>query len=69
MSVAAGLLLLGLGAFVLVRGANFTTRENVVKLGDVQLTAKEKQVVPPWAGGIAVAAGVLLLAAGAKKRA
>jgi hypothetical protein len=69
MSVAAGLVLLGLGAFVLVRGANFTTRENVVKLGDVQLTAKEKQAVPPWAGGIAVAAGVLLLAAGAKKRA
>jgi hypothetical protein len=69
MSLVAGLVLLGLGGFVLLRGANFTTRENVVKLGDVQITAKEKQTVPPWAGGIAVAAGVLLLAAGAKKRA
>ena len=68
MSLVAGIVLLGLGGFVLLRGANFTTRENVVKVGDMQITAKEKQTVPPWTGGIAVVAGLVLVVAGAQKR-
>jgi hypothetical protein len=69
VSLVAGIVLIGLGAFVLLQGANFTTRKDVLKVGDVKVTANEEQSVPPWAAGVCVAAGVVLLVAGARQRA
>jgi hypothetical protein len=69
MSMVAGVVLIGLGAFVLLRGADVTTRRDVMTMGDVKITADEKQAIPPWAAGVVVAGGVVLLAAGARKRA
>ncbi len=68
-SLVAGLLILAAGGFVLLRGANVTTRRDVVEVGDVKLTASEQRTIPPWAGGVAVAAGLALVVAGARKRA
>lgn len=67
--VIAGLVLLGLGAFLLVRGGSFTTRREVLKVGDVKVTANDRQSLPPWTGWLAVAVGAGLLVAGARKRA
>ena len=67
VTMVAGVLLLAFGAFVLLRGANVTTQRDVLEVGDVKITADQQRSVPPWAGGIAVAAGVALLAAGARK--
>jgi hypothetical protein len=64
----AGIVLLALGAFVLLRGASFTTRRDVVSVGDVKITADEQQSIPAWAGGAAVVAGAVLLVAGMRKR-
>ncbi len=66
--ILAGIVLLGLGAFVLLRGGSFTSRRDVLKVGDVKITADEQQTIPPWLGGVAVVAGVVLIAAGARKR-
>lgn len=66
--IIAGIVLLGLGAFVLLRGGSFTSRRDVLKVGDVKITADEQQSIPPWVGGVAVVAGVVLIAAGARKR-
>lgn len=60
-----GVVLLVLGAVVLVRGGTFTTRRDVVKLGDVKITADEQHPISPWVGGILVLAGVGTLVAGA----
>ena len=65
----AGLIVLGLGAFVLVRGGSFTTRRNVLKVGDLKVTADEQQSVPQWVGVAAVVAGVALIIAGTRQRA
>lgn len=67
--IVAGILLVGLGAFVLLRGASFTSRKDVLKVGDVKVTANEQRAVPPWVGGAAVVAGVILLVAGARRQA
>lgn len=69
MSMVAGIVLLGLGGFVLLRGANVTTRRDVVEVGDVKLTASESRSIPPWAGGVALVAGLALVAVGVQKRA
>jgi hypothetical protein len=63
-----GIVILGLGAFVLLRGASYTSRHDVVKVGDVKVTADEQQSIPPWVGWAAMAGGVALFVAGMRKR-
>jgi hypothetical protein len=67
--IVAGIVLLGLGAFLLVRGGSFTSRKDVLKVGDVKITANERQSIPPWVGGVALLVGAGLLVAGARQRA
>jgi cell division protein FtsX len=64
----AGIVLCALGAFVLLRGASFASQRNVLSVGDLQITAEERQTVPPWAGGVALVAGVALIVVGARRR-
>jgi hypothetical protein len=64
-----GIILFGLGAFVLLRGASFISKRQIVKVGDVQLSADERQSIPPWLGGAAMVAGVALVFAGTRRRA
>lgn len=67
--IIAGVVILGLGAFVLLRGASFTSERNVLKVGDVQITADQRQTVPPWAGVAALVVGAGLIVTGVRKRA
>ncbi|MBL0177730.1 MAG: hypothetical protein IPP98_01210 [Gemmatimonadetes bacterium] len=63
-----GIALICVGAFLLIRGGTFTTRKDVLKVGDVKLTADDQQTIPPWVGGIAIVAGVVVVAAGMRQR-
>ena len=65
-----GILLVIFGIFVLVsEGITYTKTEKVLDIGPIQATAKHRKTIPisPIAGGIAVAAGVALVIAGAKR--
>jgi uncharacterized membrane protein len=64
-----GILLLALGAFILFRGMTSKSRDEVLKVGDLKASVEEKHAVPTWAGGLAIIAGVVLIAGGMKKRA
>ena len=64
-----GILLLALGAFILFRGMTYKSRDQVLKVGDLKASVEEKHAVPTWAGGLAIIAGVVLIAGGMKKRA
>jgi hypothetical protein len=64
-----GILLLAVGAFILFRGATYKSRDQVLKVGDLKASVEQKHSVPTWAGGAALVAGVVLLAAGMKRRA
>jgi hypothetical protein len=64
-----GLVILGLGAFLLLRGGSFTHRESVVNVGDVHVTASEKETIPPWVGGVVMIVGAAVLMSGLRKRA
>ena len=65
--ILAGIVIFGLGAFVLLRGASFTSKRDVLQVGDVKITADQQRSVPPWLGGIAMAIGVVLIVAGSRK--
>ena len=64
----AGLALLVLGGFVLLRGLSYTSQKSVLKVGDFNATVEERQTVPPWTGAVAVVAGIVLLVAGGRRR-
>jgi hypothetical protein len=61
--VVAGLLALAYGGF------SYTKDTTVVKLGPLEISAKEKETVnvPIWAGVGAIVAGAVLLAMSGKK--
>ena len=65
----AGIILIAFGAFVLIRGGTFTSRRDVLKVGDVKVTADEQQSIPPWAGWLSIVAGGAMAVAGARRRA
>jgi hypothetical protein len=67
--IIVGIVVIAFGAFVLLRGASFTSRRNVLTVGDVKVTADEQQSIPPWVGGAAVVAGAALIFAGMRQRA
>jgi len=64
------ILLIALGILVFAReGINYTSRDRVVDIGSMHITAEKSHHIPlpPVAGGIALAAGVLLLVVDMKK--
>jgi len=65
-----GILLIvgGIGALA-YRGYEYTTSEKVAKLGNLEVTQEVTKEVdfPPYLGGIALAAGIILVVVSRKK--
>lgn len=64
-----GIVLVVLGAFVVFRGMSYSDRDEVLRVGDVKASVESKKAVPTWAGGLAIVAGIALLATGMKRKA
>jgi uncharacterized membrane protein len=65
-----GIILIIIGIIALAyQGITYTTREKVVDIGPIQMSAdKEKTIpLPPILGGIALVGGIVLVVAGSKK--
>ena len=67
-SVWAGIALIVAGVVVFLRGG-FTKKEEVLDVGPLEVTHTERQPIPPWLAGIAIAGGVVLVATGLRSRA
>ncbi|HJT80146.1 MAG TPA: DUF3185 domain-containing protein [Chthoniobacterales bacterium] len=65
-----GLILIVIGIVVLAWGgfAKFTTKENVAKLGPLEVNKENEHRVPvgPIVGGVCIVGGVLMLVTGRK---
>ena len=62
------LIVVGIAAFA-YQGITYTSREKVVDVGPVQVTAEKTRTfpLPPIVGGIALVGGIVLLLVGNKK--
>jgi hypothetical protein len=62
------LIALGIAAFA-YQGITYTTREKVVDLGPIQVTAEKTKTLPlpPIVGAIAIVGGIVLLVMGSKR--
>jgi hypothetical protein len=66
--IAIILIAVGIVAFA-YQGITYTSKEKVVDLGPVQVTAEKTKTfpLPPIVGGIALVGGIVLLLMGSKK--
>ena len=62
-----GALLIAGGLFVLIKAPSYSSDKSVFKVGDVEAKVAQEHAIPPWAGGAALAAGVVLIVVGARK--
>ncbi|MDP1991712.1 MAG: hypothetical protein Q8K00_11875 [Syntrophales bacterium] len=67
MLIGIILIAVGIVAFA-YQGITYTTREKVVDLGPIQMTAEKTKTfpLPPIVGGIALVGGIVLLVMGRK---
>jgi hypothetical protein len=67
MLIGVILIAVGIVAFA-YQGITYTTREKVVDLGPIQMTAEKTKTfpLPPIVGGIALVGGIVLLVMGRK---
>ncbi|OJW84352.1 MAG: hypothetical protein BGO69_11400 [Bacteroidetes bacterium 46-16] len=66
-----GIVLIIVGILMMVfTGINFQKKENVAKIGPVEINKKENKHVgwPTYVGGIVAVAGVVMAVAGGKKK-
>ena len=68
MLIGIILIVVGIIAFA-YQGITYTTREKVIDLGPLQVTADKTRTLPltPIVGGIALVGGIVLLVMGSKK--
>ena len=66
--IAIMIIALGIAAFA-YQGITYTTREKVVDLGPIQMTAEKTKTLPlpPIVGAIALVGGIVLLVVGSRK--
>jgi hypothetical protein len=66
----AGIILIVLGVLALVyQGIQYTTREKIVDIGSIKISADTKKAIPlpPIVGGVALVAGIALILVDRKK--
>lgn len=69
-AILIGVVLIVLGVIALAyQGITYTTHEKVLEVGPLKATTEKKHTVPlsPVLGGLALAAGVVLVIAGSRK--
>jgi drug/metabolite transporter (DMT)-like permease len=62
-----GAILIAGGLFVLIKAPSYSSEKSVFKVGDVEAKVSQEHAISPWAGGAALAVGVVLIVAGARK--
>ncbi len=66
-----GIILIVVGIIALAYGGftSFTTKENVAKLGPLEINKQEQHPIPigPVVGGLCIAGGIVLLVVGSRK--
>ena len=66
LQIIGAILILG-GLYVLLQSPSYSSEKSVLKIGDVEAKVSQQHAIPPWAGGAAIVAGVVLIVVGFRK--
>ncbi len=64
----AGIVLVALGAFIVLRGLSYGSGRTMMRVGDFQASVQEQRAIPTWVGGVAIVGGLLLVGASVGRR-
>jgi hypothetical protein len=62
-----GAILIAAGLFVLIKSPSYSSDKSLIKIGSVEAKVSQERAIPAWAGGAAIAAGIVLIVVGARK--
>lgn len=62
-----GAILIAAGIFILIKAPSYSSEQSIFKVGNVEAKLAHEHVIPPWAGGAALVAGVVLIVVGARR--
>jgi hypothetical protein len=62
-----GVLLIAGGLYILLKSPTYSSDKSLFKVGQVEARVREDHEIPPWVGGAAVAAGLVLVVVGARR--
>ena len=68
LGIILGLLLIGLGTWVVSGHASYKTKRQMFEVGDVKASVTEMHTIPEWVGYASLAGGVALLLVAAGRR-
>jgi drug/metabolite transporter (DMT)-like permease len=63
-----GAVLAAAGLFMVIKGVTYAREESVFKLGELEAKVQREHSIPPWIGGAALGAGVVLVGFGVTRR-
>ena len=64
----SGIVLAGLGVFIVLRGISYGSGRTTMRVGDFQASVEEQRAIPTWAGAVAIVGGLLLVGASVGRR-
>ena len=64
IGVILGALLIAGGIYILIKSPSYSQDKPVLKIGPVEAKVEQQHEIPPWLGGAALAAGVVLVVVG-----
>jgi hypothetical protein len=63
-----GAIMIAGGLYVLIKAPTYSSDKSIFKVGEVEAKIRQEQTVPPWVGGAALTAGVVLVVVGVRSR-
>ncbi len=65
--VLFGVVLIAVGCMFLYNGGHFTTRKELLEVGDVKVTTSDERTLPGWVPGVMLFAGGALVLIGVQR--
>jgi hypothetical protein len=69
VALIIGALLIAGGLYILIQSPSYSEDKPVLKVGPVEAKVQQEHQIPPWVGGAALAAGVVLVVVGFRSKA
>lgn len=63
-----GVLLIAAGLYVLIGSPSYSEDKSLFKIGSVEAKVTERHTIPGWGGALGLAAGLVLVVVGARRR-
>ncbi len=67
IGVVIGVVLVGLGGYMASGSASYSTKKDVMRVGELRASVEEEHRVPAWVGFVTLGAGVLVLVGSLRK--